>query len=105
DSNEDYEYYELSKDSTVDVPYFDNFVAVSDKSIKKWGVYPAADILDDGFTNKQAALAAARERMVLEPVVKVQATVNHPGRTEPEPLPGSIYTVASPQDGEIYHVA
>lgn len=105
DSNEDYEYYELSKDSTVDVPYFDNFVAVSDKSIKKWGAYPAADILDDGFTNKQAALAAARERMVLEPVVKVQATVNHPGKTEPEPLPGSIYTVASPQDGEIYHVA
>lgn len=85
-------------------PYFPNFVATSPKSIQKYGLYTAQDVLDDGFTNKQAALAAAREHMVLDPVITVTASVDHPGKTEDQPIPGHKYTLGIEQENEIHHV-
>lgn len=87
-----------------DRPYFPNFIATSSKSIKKYGLYASQDLLDDGFTNKQAAMAAAREKMVLEPVIKVTATVDHPGKTEAQPIPGHRYTIGIQQENEAHHV-
>lgn len=85
-------------------PYFSNFLAVSEKSIKQYGYYMADSILDNNFTNKAAAIAAAREKMVTRPVVSVTATVDHPGKTEAQPIPGFKYTVGVSNDDNIYHV-
>lgn len=85
-------------------PYFANFLAVSEKSIKEYGYYMADSILDNNFTNKAAAIAAAREKMVTRPVVSVTATVDHPGRTEAQPIPGFKYTVGVSNDDNVYHV-
>lgn len=85
-------------------PYFSNFLAVSEKSIKEYGYYIADSILDNNFTNKAAAIAAAREKMVTRPVVSVTATVDHPGRTEAQPIPGFKYTVGVSNDDNVYHV-
>ena len=85
-------------------PYFANFLAVSEKSIKNYGYYKADSILDNNFTNKAAAIAAAREKMVTRPVVSVKATVDHPGRTEAQPIPGHKYTVGVSNDDNVYHV-
>lgn len=85
-------------------PYFANFLAVSEKSIKEYGYYMADSILDNNFTNKAAAIAAAREKMVTRPVVSVTATVDHPGRTEAQPIPGYRYTVGVSNDNQVYHV-
>lgn len=85
-------------------PYFANFLAVSEKSIKEYGYYMADSILDNNFTNKAAAIAAAREKMVTRPVVSVTATVDHPGKTEAQPIPGYRYTVGVSNDNNVYHV-
>lgn len=85
-------------------PYFANFLAVSEKSIKEYGYYMADSILDNNFTNKAAAIAAAREKMVTRPVVSVTATVDHPGKTEAQPIPGFKYTVGVSNDNQVYHV-
>ena len=85
-------------------PYFANFLAVSEKSIKEYGYYMADSILDNNFTNKAAAIAAAREKMVTRPVVSVTATVDHPGKTEEQPMPGFKYTVGVSNDNQVYHV-
>ena len=85
-------------------PYFANFLAVSEKSIKNYGYYKADSILDNNFTNKAAAIAAAREKMVTSPVVSVTATVDHPGKTEAQPTPGFKYTVGVSNDDNVYHV-
>lgn len=85
-------------------PYFPNFLAVSEKSIKEYGYYMADSILDNNFTNKAAAIAAAREKMVTRPVVSVTATVDHPGKTEAQPIPGYKYTVGVSNDDNVYHV-
>lgn len=85
-------------------PYFANFLAVSEKSIKEYGYYMADSILDNNFTNKAAAIAAAREKMVTRPVVSVTATVDHPGKTEAQPIPGYKYTVGVSNDYNVYHV-
>ena len=85
-------------------PYFANFLAVSEKSIKQYGYYRADSILDNNFTNKDAAIAAAREKMVTRPVVSVKATVDHPGKTEAQPIPGFKYTVGVSNDDNVYHV-
>lgn len=85
-------------------PYFANFIAVSEKSIKEYGYYMADSILDNNFTNKAAAIAAAREKMVTRPVVSVTATVDHPGKTEEQPMPGFKYTVGVSNDNQVYHV-
>lgn len=85
-------------------PYFADFLAVSEKSIKTYGYYMADSILDNNFTNKAAAIAAAREKMVTRPVVSVTATVDHPGRTEAQPIPGFKYTIGVSNDHNVYHV-
>ena len=85
-------------------PYFANFLAVSEKSIKAYGYYMADSILDNNFTNKAAAIAAAREKMVTRPVVSVTATVDHPGKTEAQPVPGYKYTIGVSNDDNVYHV-
>lgn len=85
-------------------PYFADFLAVSEKSVKQYGYYMADSILDNNFTNKSAAIAAAREKMVTRPVVSVTATVDHPGRTEEQPIPGFKYTVGVSNDDNVYHV-
>lgn len=85
-------------------PYFADFLAVSEKSIKEYGYYMADSILDNNFTNKAAAIAAAREKMVTRPVVSVTATVDHPGKTEAQPIPGFKYTVGVSNDDNVYHV-
>lgn len=85
-------------------PYFANFLAVSEKSIKQYGCYKADSILDNNFTNKAAAIAAAREKMVTRPVISVKATVDHPGKTEAQPIPGYKYTVGVSNDDNVYHV-
>lgn len=87
-----------------DRPYFPNFIATSQKSIEKYGLYASQDVLDEGFTDKSAAIAAARERMVLEPVIKVTATIDHPGKTEAQPIPGHKYTIGIEQENEAHHV-
>lgn len=87
-----------------DRPYFPNFIATSSKSIKKYGLYASQDVLDDGFTDKAAAMAAAREKMVLEPIIKVTATIDHPGKTESQPIPGHRYTIGIQQENEAHHV-
>lgn len=87
-----------------DRPYFPNFIATSQKSISKYGLYASQDVLDEGFTDKAAAMAAARERMVLEPVIKVTATIDHPGKTEAQPIPGHKYTIGIEQENEAHHV-
>lgn len=85
-------------------PYFPNFLAVSEKSIKQYGYYMADSILENNFTNKAAAIAAAREKMVTRPVVSVTATVDHPGKTEAQPVPGYKYTIGVSNDYNVYHV-
>lgn len=86
------------------VPYFKNFVASSERSIQKYGLYASPDILDNGFTNRAAALQAAREKMVLEPVVSVTAEIDHPGTTELCPSPGDVYTIGISNEHKVYHV-
>lgn len=90
--------------TTENIPYFKNFIATSDESIKKYGLYASSSPLDDGFTNWKAALAAAREKMVLEPQVSVKATIDHPGRTEFCPTAGDIYHIGTSNEGKVYHV-
>lgn len=90
--------------TTENIPYFKNFLATSDESIKKYGLYASSSPLDDGFTNWKAALAAAREKMVLEPQVSVKATIDHPGRTEFCPTAGDIYHIGTSNEGKVYHV-
>lgn len=85
-------------------PYFPNFLAVSDESIKKYGLYKADSVLDGEFTYKPAAIAAAREKMVTSPVISVTATLDHPGQTEIQPIPGYKYTVGISNEGEAHHV-
>lgn len=87
-----------------DLPFFPNFLAISERSIRKYGLYTAQDVLDEGFTDKGAAMAAAREKMVTDPVVSVTAQVDHAGLTETQPIPGHRYTVGVSQEGELYHV-
>lgn len=84
-------------------PYWPDFLAVSQESINKYGTYYSTEPLTD-FTQKDAAEAAAREKMVLQPVLKVSATIKHPGRTEVWPIPGYKYTIGIPQDHEVHHV-
>ena len=86
------------------VPYFKNFVASSERSIQKYGLYASPDVLDNGFTNRAAALQAAREKMVLEPVVSVTAEIDHPGTTELCPSPGDVYTIGISNEHTVYHV-
>lgn len=86
------------------VPYFKNFVASSERSIQKYGLYASPDVLDNGFTNRAAALQAAREKMVLEPVVSVTAEIDHPGMTELCPSPGDVYTIGISNEHTVYHV-
>lgn len=85
-------------------PYFKNFMAVSKKSIEKYGLYVSPDVLDDGFTRADAALQAAREKMVLEPQITVKAVIDHPGRTEKQPIAGYKYTVGVGAENEVFHV-
>lgn len=89
---------------TQTVPYFKPFVATAEGSINKYGLYPSPDVMDQGFTNAEAALVAAREKMVLEPVVTVKATIDHPGKTEICPTPGDEYTIGTGEGGDVYHV-
>lgn len=86
------------------LPYFPNFLAYSEESVKKWGWHKADTILDGEFTNKEAAMAAAREKMITSPVISVTATVDHPGRTELQPIPGHKYTIGISNDSEAHHV-
>lgn len=85
-------------------PYFKNFLATSKKSIQKYGLWNSPDILDGGFTRADAALQAAREKMVLEPQVTVKAVVDHPGQTEEQPIPGYKYSIGVGAQNELYHV-
>lgn len=85
-------------------PYFKPFLAVSQKSVEKYGLYASPDVLDRGFTSYDAALAAARESMIVEPVVTLTCTVDHPGQTEQQPIPGRKYTLGISQESEAYHV-
>lgn len=85
-------------------PYFKSFLAVSEDSVRKYGIYASTTILDNGFTNPKAALAAAREKMVVEPDVTVTATIDNPGRTEAQPVPGHIYTIGIMTENTVRHV-
>ena len=87
-----------------DKPYFPNMVVVSEWSTLKYGMYKSQDVLDEGFTNPDAAIAAAREKMVVEPPISVNAQVDHAGETEAQPIPGHKYTVGISQEDELYHV-
>lgn len=84
-------------------PYWPDFLAVSQESIDRFGTYYCTEPLTD-FTQKDAAEAAAREKMVLEPVLKVSATIRHPGRTDNWPIPGYKYTIGIAQDNYVHHV-
>lgn len=86
------------------VPYFSNFLATSARSIQKYGLYASADVLDEGFIHKDAAMSAAREKMVLEPVISITATIDHPGKTEAQPVPGHKYLIGIEQENEVHHV-
>lgn len=77
------------------IPYFKPFVASSQRSIAKYGLFASPDVLDNGFTVKNAALQAAREKMVLDPVVTVKAKIDHPGQTELCPSPGDSYSIGT----------
>lgn len=96
-----------SSEETAEVfqnkPYWPDFLAISQESINKYGTYYSTEPLTD-FTQKNAAEAAAREKMVLQPLLKVSATIKHPGRTEVWPIPGYKYTIGIPQDHEVHHV-
>lgn len=85
-------------------PYFPNFLAISEESIKKYGLYKSDSVLDNEFTNRPAAIAAAREKMVTSPQISVTATVDHPEQTELQPIPGYKYTIGIKSEGEIHHV-
>ncbi|WP_242362052.1 hypothetical protein [Limosilactobacillus antri] len=87
------------------LPYFPNFVAFSKKSVDKYGLYMSDSVLDNGFTNKKAAEIAAREKMVLDPAITVTGTLNNPGRTQVQPVPGQKYTIGvAQQENKIFHV-
>ena len=86
------------------LPYFPSFLAVCEESVKKYGLYKSDTILDNGFTNKQAGLAAAREKMITSPMISVTATVDHPGRTETQPIPRYKYTIGISNENEAHHV-
>lgn len=85
------------------LPYFPSFMAVSQESIKRFGTYYSTQPLTD-FTNPKAGADAAREHMVLEPSLKISATIKTPGRRSSWPRPGYKYTLAIPQDNEVHHV-
>lgn len=104
DTDEDSNVEEENEVVYHDLPFFPNFLAISERSIRKYGLYTAQDVLDEGFTDKGAAMAAAREKMVTDPVVSVTAQVDHAGLTETQPIPGHRYTVGVSQEGELYHV-
>lgn len=85
-----------------EVPYHSPLLVTSKSSTDKYGVFLKTSVLDDGFTNVNAAISAAREGMVVEPTLQVKATVNTPGKTEDRPVPGSLYTYAVQQQNKIY---
>lgn len=84
-------------------PYWPDFLAVSQESIDRFGVYYSTEPLTD-FTQHRAAEAAAREKMVLEPVLKISATIRRPGKTGVWPIPGYKYTLGISQDDFVHHV-
>lgn len=84
-------------------PYWPDFLAVSQESIDRFGVYYSTEPLTD-FTQHRAAEAAAREKMVLEPVLKISAIIRRPGKTGVWPIPGYKYTIGVSQDNYVHHV-
>lgn len=86
------------------LPYFPSFLAVDMDSYNKYGLYMSTQLLDNGFTNRKAALAMAREKMVTKPAVKITATLNHPGQPESQPITGHKYSIGAGADDKVYHV-
>lgn len=84
------------------VPYHSPILVTSKSSTDKYGIYLKTSVLDDSFTNVDAAIGAAREAMVIEPTLKIKATVNTPGQTQERPVPGSLYTYGVTQEGKLF---
>lgn len=71
-----------------------SFIAVSQSSVDKYGMRLASDVLE-GFTVYDAAKAAAREKMITEPVKSITGTLVNPSRAKQEPVAGREYVVSS----------
>lgn len=71
-----------------------SFIAVSQSSVDKYGMRLASDVLE-GFTVYDAAKAAAREKMITEPVKSISGTLVNPARAKQEPIAGREYVVSA----------